>query len=183
MSRIEGLLQAYEKLVKLPWSGSLSGAEKVWFAVYEPSQERRLLFRLPEFETVTNKAGHGWLHVGLSSLFAEWMGNHRYREGYFEDPEAMDLALQAFAQHVADHVAAVLRLPDADENSVVALSRVGSLFGLVRTSEVIERVAPAIRGRLLVFFPGRYEKAQYRLFDARDGWNYLAVPIIAKNGE
>jgi len=183
MSRIEGLLKAYEAFVQQPWPPNLSGAERVWFAVYEPSQERRLLFRLQEFETVTKRAGHGWRHLDISGLFADWMGNHRYREAYFEDPEAMDLALQDVAQHVADRVLAALCAPEADRDTVVALSGVGTLFGLARTSDVIERVAPSIQGRLLVFFPGRYERAQYRLFDARDGWNYLAVPIIAKNGE
>ena len=73
--------------------------------------------------------------------------------------------------------------PDVDDNTVVALSGVGSLFGLTKTSDVLDQVTDAIRGRLLVFFPGRYENSQYRLLDARDGWNYLAVPIIAKNGD
>jgi hypothetical protein len=26
-------------------------------------------------------------------------------------------------------------------------------------------------------FPGQFERNNYRLLDARDGWNYLAVPI------
>jgi hypothetical protein len=34
-----------------------------------------------------------------------------------------------------------------------------------------------IQGRLVVFFPGQFERNNYRLLDARDGWNYLAVPI------
>ena len=34
-----------------------------------------------------------------------------------------------------------------------------------------------IRGRLVVFFPGHLERSNYRLLDARDGWNYMAVPI------
>ena len=92
MSRIEGLLKAYENFLAQPWASNLSGAERVWFAVYEPAQERRLLFRIAEFETATKKAGHGWHHVDVSSAFAEWMGNHKYREAYFDDPEAMDLA-------------------------------------------------------------------------------------------
>lgn len=43
----------------------------------------------------------------------------------------------------------------------------------------MERVEDAIRGRLLVFFPGEYQENHYRLLDARDGWNYHAVPITA----
>lgn len=183
MSRIEGLLKAYSEFVSQPWPEGLSGAEKVWFAVYEPVQERRLLFRIPEFETATKKAGHGWKHLDIADSFAGWMANHKYREAYLEDPEAMELALEDYAAGVATLVDGTLTAPDADENTVVAISGIGSLFGLVRASDTIERVNSAIRGRLLVFFPGRYENARYRLLDARDGWNYLAVPIMAMNGD
>ena len=31
---------------------------------------------------------------------------------------------------------------------------------------------------LLVFFPGEREANTYRFLGARDGWNYLAVPIL-----
>lgn len=183
MSRIEGLLKAYEEFVAQPWTKNLSGAERVWFAVYEPAQERRLLFRIPEFETGTVKAGHGWAHLDVSGFFADWMANHKYREAYFEEPAAMELALRGFANDAAAHVRQALTAPGVDENTVMAISGVGALFGLVRTSTIIDQVTSAIRGRLLVFFPGRYESSQYRLLDARDGWNYLAIPIIAKNGD
>ena len=65
MSKIEGLLQAYRDFLKQPWPRNLAGAERVWFAVYEPAQERRLLLRVPEFETATKGAGHeiGRAHV------------------------------------------------------------------------------------------------------------------------
>ena len=42
---------------------------------------------------------------------------------------------------------------------------------------LMEAVTDRVRGRLLVFFPGEREGSNYRLLDARDGWNYLAVPI------
>ena len=40
----------------------------------------------------------------------------------------------------------------------------------------------SIRGRLVVFFPGEYENGNYRFLDARDGWSYRAVPILASEG-
>ena len=46
----------------------------------------------------------------------------------------------------------------------------------------MEQVQNDIPGRLLVFFPGTYEDNIYRLLDARDGWNYHAVPITAVRG-
>ncbi|MFH1688626.1 MAG: DUF1788 domain-containing protein, partial [Candidatus Eisenbacteria bacterium] len=59
---------------------------------------------------------------------------------------------------------------------------VACLFGLTRLSLVLKEVVKDIRGRLVVFFPGEYEENNYRLLDARDGWNYLAVPITLHNG-
>ena len=78
---------------------------------------------------------------------------------------------------LTDRVRAGLEDPGVDENTVVALLGVGSLFPMARVSELVDRVAPAIRGRLLVLFPGHLDGSNYRLLDARDGWNYLAVPI------
>ena len=73
MSEIEGLLREYERFVALPWQNNVAGAEKVWFAVYDPPQERRLRLRIPEFEIATKKAGHGWRYVDLTDAFAHWM--------------------------------------------------------------------------------------------------------------
>ena len=69
---------------------------------------------------------------------------------------------------------------NVNENSVVVLKGVGSLFGLLKVKEVVDRLAPQVNGRLLVFFPGSYDSNNnYRLLDAYDGWNYLAIPITA----
>jgi hypothetical protein len=59
----------------------------------------------------------------------------------------------------------------------VAIFGVGALFGFTRVSRVLKIVEPSIKGRLAVFFPGTFDNNNYRLLDARDGWNYLAVPI------
>jgi hypothetical protein len=54
---------------------------------------------------------------------------------------------------------------------------VASLFGFARLSQILKLVERDVRGRLVVFFPGQFEQNNYRLLDARDGWNYMAVPI------
>ena len=64
-----------------------------------------------------------------------------------------------------------------DEATVVAIYGVAGLFGFMKTSELVSKVEVVIRGRLLVFFPGEYERNLYRFMDARDGFNYMAVPI------
>ncbi|HSH77481.1 MAG TPA: hypothetical protein VLA19_02995 [Herpetosiphonaceae bacterium] len=183
MSEIEDLVKAYKRFVRLPWDRTLAGPQKVWFAIYDPAQERRLRLRIEEFEVATKQAGHGWALLDLTDSFARWMGQHEYRDAYFEQPEDMDLALQDYAETVAGEVRAALQAEGVDENTVVAITGLASLFGLTRASTLFEAVAPAIRGRLLAFFPGHHDGSNYRLLDARDGWNYLAIPITANDGK
>ena len=179
MSQIESLVKAYAEFAQLPWSQTVAGPQRVWFAVYDPMQERRLRLRLPEFAIATKAGSHAWAQVDITDSFARWMANHRYREAYFEDPEALELTLPQFAEAVAGEILDTLQSPAVDERTVLAVVGLASLFGLVRASEVIEKVTHAIPGRLLVFFPGQRDGSKYRLLDARDGWNYLAIPITA----
>ncbi len=181
MSEIDLLVREYERFAALPWPNNVAGPERVWFVVYDPPQERRLRLRIPEFEIATKKAGHTWHFGDLTHAFARWMAGHKYRDAYFKRPQLMtDTVLAGFKSAVVEQIIAALTAPDADANTVVAVGGLASLFGLVRASDVLEAVAPSIRGRLLVFFPGSYESKMYRLLDARDGWNYLAIPIIAQ---
>ena len=177
MSEVDALLKRYERHVRVRWPADVAPEQRVWFAVYDPTQERRLRLRLGAFEAATREAGRDWRLVDLTKEFAHWMARHDYREAYFEDPAAMELALSDFADAVAARVEDSLR--EAGAETVVALCGLGSLFGLVHVSELVARVAPSMRSWLLVFFPGRYDESNYRLLDARDGWNYLAVPITA----
>lgn len=178
------MLAAYEGFVGLPWAGRVAPEERVLFALYEPREERRLRLRLGAFEEATVRTGHAWAACDLTDEFAYWMVAQEYRESYFESPEDLteDL-LDDFAEHVAGVVIDALRRPEADEESVVAVLGVGSLFGLLRVSRLLEMVSSEIKGRLLVFFPGEHDGGSYRLLDARDGWNYLAIPITAQEGE
>ncbi len=177
MGRIERLLGNYQRHLVIPWDPGLAGPQKVWFAVYDRREERRLRVKVGEFELATRTAGHGWSLVDLTDAFPEWMASLEYRDSYFADPGALDLALNQFLLHSADRVRTRLEAPDTGEEAVVAVLGVGALFGVARVSELVREVAPHVRGRLLVFFPGEYENGVYRLLDARDGWNYLAVPI------
>lgn len=182
MASVEGLLREYERSVGLDWSRVAPAQQRAWFALYEPREERRLRLRLGEFEAATRRAGHGWLSCDLTDEFARWMAAQEYRESYFESPEDLEIALDGFAEHVAGAVKDVLLAPEADGESVVALYGIGSLFGLLRVSRLMEMVSSHVRGRMVVFFPGEHDNGNYRLLDARDGWNYLAMPITAQEG-
>ncbi len=133
-----------------------------------------------EFELVTRHAGHAWHRFDLTDTFAAWMGQEEYAEEFFQQPELLDdllpdeymeFLVSLFEQFCAD--------VSPDENGVVALTGVGSLFGFLKVKDMVDTLAPKVPGRLLVFFPGSYENNNYRLLDGYDGWNYLAVPITA----
>lgn len=181
MGRIERLIQNYERYVSLPWDRSLSGAQKVWFVVYDKTEERRLRARVGEFELATKKAHHGWVLCDLTNAFPQWMASNEYKEEYFNSPE--DLNLDDFEKFCAEQIGSAFELKGVDQDTVVAVLGVACLFGFMRVSDLVRFVKNEISGRLLVFFPGEYENKIYRLLDARDGWNYMAVPITHHEGE
>jgi hypothetical protein len=183
VSTIESLLREYDRFVRLPWDQTVAGPQRVWFAVYDPPQERRLRLRVTEFELATRRAGHAWQLVDLTDAFPQWMLQHRYREQYFARPELLRPVLKRFVDQVSVQLTEALTAPECDGQTMVAVLGIGSLFGLTHTSVVFKDVARAIRGRMLVFFPGQYDGQTYRLLDARDGWNYLAIPITASAGQ
>lgn len=183
-SKVNKLVAAYRQHLTVPWQSGLAAIQRVIFAVYDKTDELRLRANVEEFALVTKEAGKQWLLIDLTQAFPEWMAQQEYRDAYFENPE--DLAgyqtgeLTEFIASVVQRLKARIAA-DAGPDTVVALLGVGSFFGLARVSSVIEGVKEAVPGRLLVFFPGEHhpENHVYRLLDARDGWNYLAVPLMA----
>jgi hypothetical protein len=150
-------------------------------AVYPPEHERRVRLHLPAFMEATIEHHHPWALVDITTSFETWMAANSYRDLYFEaeDPELLESALAGFLDQLVSDVRSQLAAHPAPDG-VVALLGAGTLFGLgdaVRVSALLNAVNDAIAGRLLVFFPGQHEGSHYRLLDARDGWNYLAIPI------
>lgn len=182
MGKIEDLAANYERHLSAPWRGSSIGAQRVLLLIYDKELERTLRERLGEFEIKTREAGYDWVHHDCTRTFAEWLARDEYKDEYFECPEDLSMKIEG---EFADHTVAVIRsrLSSADEKTVVALSGIASLYGFAHVSEIVRRLEPEIKGRLIVFFPGTKEDSNYRLLDARDGWNYLASSITAKKAE
>lgn len=178
MSAIDRLLSNYSRQVHLPWSNIISGPQRVWFAVYPPSDERRVRARLPHFEALTLEAKHGWIAVDLTRLLPEYLAAHKYRESIFQNPQHLrvgsDLEIRA-ATLVRDACSS----EEANNNCVIAVTGLASMFDFMRVSSLIERIEDSVPGRLLIFFPGEYSGSVYRFMAARDGFNYLAMPITS----
>jgi hypothetical protein len=183
MARIEELAARYRSHIGAPWQRNLAGDQKTIFVVYPKTDERKLRARLELFEMATTSTGHRWCSLDLTDIFARWMAGTDYRDIYFEEPDTLAMKLRSdFVQYAASRLREPLTAEGTDEDTVVAVHGVACLFGFTRVSLVLKEVVRDIRGRLVVFFPGEYEDNHFRLLDARDGWNYLAVPITLHNG-
>ena len=179
MSRIKRLIQSYSRYISVPWRDDAAAAQRVVFCVYPETEELRLRAKVDEFEIVTRQAGHEWAMFDLTDTFAIWLASQRYAKSYFQKPHLLSTLLPKYLEFIIDEFANFLKRNEIGPNSVVAIKGVGSLFGFLKVKEVVDKLAPMVKGRLLVFFPGSYENNNYRLLDGYDGWNYLAVPITA----
>lgn len=185
-SKVAKLAAVYGQHLDVPWQSGLAAIQRVIFAVYDKADELRLRANIGEFELATQHAHKQWMLLDITDAFPKWMAAQEYREAYFESPE--DLAgyqtgeLTEFVADLSKQLHARIAA-EAGPETVVALLGVGALFGLARVSSVVEAIKESVQGRLLVFFPGEYspDTHTYRLLDARDGWNYLAVPLIAQD--
>jgi len=183
MGRIDDLAGRYQRHIAAPWQQNLAGAQRTIFIVHDKADERKLRAKLDLFEMATRQAGHGWKLFDFTGTFARWMAALDYREAYFEAPGDLSLKLQSdFVRFAAMELREVLTGEDVDADTVVAVHGVASLFGFTKVSLVLKEIDHDIRGRLVLFFPGEFDNNNYRLLDARDGWNYLAVPITLHSG-
>lgn len=179
MSRVKRLMQSYSKYISVPWRDDAAAAQRVIFCVYNETEERWLRAKVDEFEIVTRQAGHEWAMFDLTDTFAIWLASQRYAKSYFQKPYLLSTLLPKYLAFITDEFETFLQKNEIGSDSVVAIKGVGSLFGFLKVKEVVDKFAPMVKGRLLVFFPGSYENNNYRLLDGYDGWNYLAIPITA----
>ncbi len=178
MSKVKRLATSYEKYIAIPWRDA-AAAQRVVFCVYNEVDELRIRSKVDEFEIATKKSEHNWALFDLTDSFAQWLCGQKYAQSYFKKPNLLATIYPRYLEYIVERFTRFIEERHVDENYVVAVMGVGSLFGFLKVKEVVENLAPMVPGRLVVFFPGSYENNNYRLLDGYDGWNYLAVPITA----
>ncbi len=178
MSKLDSLIERYRQRISLPWSDE-AAAQRVIFCVYDEGEERRLRARLDEFDLVTKGSGHDWALFDLTETFANWMATQKYAKGYFNKPLLLNTLLPRYLEWLVSEFETFISDQNVNNNTVVALSGVGSIFGFMTVKDMVDKLAPRVKGRLLVLLPGSYENNNYHLLGGYDGWNYLAVPITA----
>ena len=172
MSKIKHLIQSYSKFIVIPWRSDAAAAQRVIFCVYNEDNELRLRAKIDEFEIVTKQFDYEWALFDLTDTFPD-------AKSYFEKPHLLSTLLPKYLVYITQEFENFLQVKEVTGKTVVALQGVGSLFGFLKVKEVVDKFAPLVEGRLLVFFPGSFENNNYRLLDGYDGWNYLAVLITA----
>lgn len=185
MSRLDQLVQSYRNHAAIPLKQGLTVAERTWFVVYSPEEERRLRSRLAEFEIATKDSALLWFEIDLTGSFARWLDS-------FDDPEEREasLATPSIVENYADpgfidYLAATIRkvaagLPASEvERTVFAITGLMELYDFIHVSQVMDALVKDVRGVFLLFFPGEREENTYRFLGARTGWDYLATPITA----
>jgi hypothetical protein len=175
LSTVEELLDDFRKRLTVPWRDDEPPAGRVWILWYDKALERRIRGRLREFQLAAEQAGRGWREFDVAPSFGAWVAEQSWFERLARRPGTLSTVIPQFEDHLA--AAAKAELAACGANDIFALTGIASLFGLTRVSSLIDKVVSNVPGRLLVTFPGVYERGVYRLLDARDGWNYLAVPI------
>ena len=179
MPSIEDLLDDFKKRLTVPWRDDEPPAGRVWILWYDKANERRIRGRLREFQLAAEQAGKGWREFDIAPRFGAWVAQQPWFERLARRPGALPTVLTEFEDHLAETIRGELRA--CHPNDILALTGIASLFGLTRASSLIDKIVTTVPGRLLVTFPGAHQGGIYRLLDARDGWNYLAVPIPSRD--
>jgi hypothetical protein len=185
MNRIDQLLASYKRHVALPIRSGLPLSQRMWFVVYSPEDERRMINRIQEFEIATRDAGMDWQRIDLTGAFADWMDTFDIEERAtcLNDPEIVEeYANKGFRDYLCNLLTEAWKKAPVDrvDKTTFAITGVMELYDFIHVSNVLDALDPSLRGILLVFFPGEREGNAYRFLGARTGWNYLAVPILAE---
>jgi len=181
VSRLNKLLEAFRNHIDIPWRENVAPAQRVIFCIYNPSDELRLRARIDEFQLASENSKHEWLAYDLTDTFANWLSDEPYATKYFENPSLLPMIIPRYLDYILDKITRFINSHAISKNHVLALFGIGSLFGLLKVKELVDKLAPQVPGRFVLFFPGTCEDNNYRLLDGYDGWNYHAVPITAGN--
>ena len=160
MNSLDNILSAYQRQVALPWMSDTPPAGRIWIVWYDKTLQRRFTGRLNEFELATRKAGHGWQHFDAAPWLGRWLARHEFFEALAGQPrELRGLLPDIETQLVTDLRAA---LDACSSKDVLAVDGCGALFGVTRISNLLNRIAPYIPGRLLLGFPGKHAARIHR---------------------
>lgn len=186
MARFDQLLESYRRRISLPPQKGLPLSQRIWFVVYPPEDERRMVNRITDFEIATRDQNRGWRHLDFTGAFADWMDTFdpEERDACLAEPEIVEnYADPGFRDFLNDRLREALQAVPSEEagHSVIAVSGLMDLYDFVHVSDVLDSLESHLQGIIVLFFPGERDGNTYRFLGARTGWNYLAIPILAED--
>jgi hypothetical protein len=183
MSSLERLFENYDRLIALPLADRLPPAQRVWFVVYSPEQERRIRFLWSEFKIRAEKHGKEWQQIDVTDLVPEWIaaqGTHG--AAYLKNPASLDeqTIQEGLSELLIERISSLALTP----STLCVLVGLSGLFGFASVSSLVKSIQDhdLIPGRLVCFFPGSRDQNSFHFMNARDGWNYHALPITDEEG-
>ncbi len=121
MSRLDQLEESYRRHVAIPLVPGRPLAQRIWFLVYAPEDERRLQNRLTEFEIATTDAGLHWREINLDGSYAAWIDaaygddEDERRSVLFDREMAEDYANPGFRDFLVEKIRATIAAVPEDE--------------------------------------------------------------------
>lgn len=184
MSKIDSLIDSYKRHISLPFRKERDLTQRTWIAVYPPEEELRLRSKIDEFEIATKENDYHWKTIDFTDSLAEWldsMPEQKRKECLADDENTADIAKPLFMRFLAERIKNTIEETPAAkvDRSVFAIVGLMGIYDFAFISEVFESLSKNLPGNLLLFFPGEKEGNIYKFLNARKGWNYMAVPILA----
>jgi hypothetical protein len=186
MGRIDQLLSRFKRHLELPLRPNLPLSQRVWFLVYPPEEERRIINRIQEFEIASKDAKLQWKHINLAGSYADWIDTFELEEieSCLSTPSILEnYADPGFRDFLCQKILSAMKDVSEEQRSstVLGVSGLMELYDFIHVSTVIDSIDISFPGILVLFFPGEREGNTYRFLGARTGWNYLAVPILSED--
>jgi hypothetical protein len=138
--------------------------------------------RIGDFELATKDAQLHWHPMSIKGQFVTWLDSFPpdEREACFAQPDVLETyARSDFKGRIIAYVMGEMAKATEPESTVFAVTGLLELFNYLHVSDVVSEIEISFPGFLLVFFPGERVGNIYRFLCARNGWNYLAIPILS----
>jgi hypothetical protein len=186
MSKIDSLIESYRRHISMPYRKEKDLTQRTWIAVYPPEDELRLRSKIDEFEIATKDSGHRWQTIDFNHAIADWLDSvpeQKKKECLADDANTTDLANPQFKKYLSNRILSCIQACPVEvvDKTVFAILGAMGIYDFAYISEVFEFLPKNLPGNLLLFFPGEKEENIYKFLNARKGWNYMAVPILAAN--
>src|SRR5699024_2663117 len=156
MTYVDRLIEGLKQQLRLPWSQDRSGAESVWFLVFEPDRLRGVVARKDALRLAVEAASKRWEEIVISNAFGIWLASHRYTVSFLSRHQLVSVSAEDFVKRLVTEIKGEICKRQVDEQTLLVLTVTESLYGITKLAHTMRLLEDAIPGRLLVFFPCEY---------------------------